>query len=149
MIIDDGICFECGGAPVEMHHIVPRSMGGTRTLPLCHSCHGKIHDVKRSVNHRALVKKGLAAAAAKGVKGGRKKGYKHTAETRDKMKATHARHRAPIDPLIAHVVKENHNDGLTLQAIAAKLNDAGCAAPMGGEFVAIQVKRVIERLGLS
>lgn len=36
-------CFECGGDADQRHHVVPRSLGGTKTVPLCHVCHGKAH----------------------------------------------------------------------------------------------------------
>lgn len=47
MRIDPESCFECGvsGQDKELHqhHVVPRSRGGNKTLPLCHSCHDKAH----------------------------------------------------------------------------------------------------------
>lgn len=36
-------CFECGERAQTYHHVVPFSLGGTRTLPLCFSCHDKVH----------------------------------------------------------------------------------------------------------
>ena len=40
-------CWECGkDEEVHYHHVVPRSKGGTRTLPLCLECHGKVHNKK-------------------------------------------------------------------------------------------------------
>lgn len=37
-------CFECGTiGPVDLHHVVPKSKGGTQTIPLCLSCHSKVH----------------------------------------------------------------------------------------------------------
>lgn len=38
-------CFECGAKAKEKHHLIPKSLGGTRTVPLCGSCHCKIHGV--------------------------------------------------------------------------------------------------------
>jgi hypothetical protein len=36
-------CFECN-APAECnHHIIPKSVGGTKTVPLCLDCHAKAH----------------------------------------------------------------------------------------------------------
>lgn len=45
-------CFECGEPSTVQHHVVPRSKGGTRTVPLCDLCHRKVHgrgclDIKR------------------------------------------------------------------------------------------------------
>jgi len=38
-------CFECGEAAEHDHHVVPRSRGGTKTVPLCGPCHAKAHDM--------------------------------------------------------------------------------------------------------
>lgn len=32
-------CFNCGStAELHDHHVVPRSLGGVATVPLCHDC---------------------------------------------------------------------------------------------------------------
>lgn len=38
-----GPCFECGKPAEHRHHVVPRSLGGTKTIPLCTPCHRKVH----------------------------------------------------------------------------------------------------------
>ena len=43
---DDGICALCGrqlGQALERHHVVPKSEGGTETVPLHPICHRTIH----------------------------------------------------------------------------------------------------------
>ncbi len=55
-------CFECGEPAKENHHVIPRSMGGQKTIPLCCECHGKVHGVtnrcelinlsKRAINNK-------------------------------------------------------------------------------------------------
>jgi len=60
--IDSNICFECGNKATEQHHIIPRVYGGKRTIPLCSSCHMKVHGVsseKRIDNHKENVIRGL------------------------------------------------------------------------------------------
>jgi predicted HNH restriction endonuclease len=37
-------CFEYGDEAEYQHHIVPKSLGGKKTIPLCSECHGKIHN---------------------------------------------------------------------------------------------------------
>ena len=38
-------CFECGEVRgLHNHHVVPRSLGGTKTIPLCERCHGLVHE---------------------------------------------------------------------------------------------------------
>ena len=61
-------CFECGEPMGEMHHVIPRSRGGTKTLPLCVECHCKVHGLKNRPEHRRLVLEGLEKAKARGVK---------------------------------------------------------------------------------
>lgn len=59
--IDPKICFECGAPAVERHHVVPHSLGGTKTVPLCGECHAKVHgtDGKKRARISELTKKGL------------------------------------------------------------------------------------------
>lgn len=53
-------CFECcSQSNIELHHVIPVSMGGTRTIPLCYSCHNKLHECGKSgVSTSQLVKRG-------------------------------------------------------------------------------------------
>ena len=66
--IDPNVCFECGAPATERHHIVPASLGGTKTVPLCGICHAKIHDVdgKRRIRIAELTKAALDAKKARG-----------------------------------------------------------------------------------
>lgn len=62
-------CFECGRPAQHAHHVVPRSLGGTRTIPLCIDCHSIVHG--QLLAGTQLIKAGLLAARARGVKLGR------------------------------------------------------------------------------
>ena len=45
------VCFECGSdGRMHQHHVVPRSRGGTKTVPLCELCHGKAHGRRMRVS---------------------------------------------------------------------------------------------------
>lgn len=67
----NGTCFECNKvAEVFNHHIIPESLGGTKTVPLCACCHGKIHDIK-FLTTSELTKRGLARAKERGIKLGK------------------------------------------------------------------------------
>ena len=66
--IDPNVCFECGAPATERHHIVPASLGGTKTVPLCGICQANIHDVdgKRRTRIAELTKAALDAKKARG-----------------------------------------------------------------------------------
>lgn len=67
-------CFECDSInTVEEHHVVPRVLGGTKTIPLCIVCHGLVHG-RDFVKSRNLQKIGIAKAKEMGKFKGRKKG---------------------------------------------------------------------------
>jgi hypothetical protein len=72
--IDPFVCFECGAPATEDHHIIPRVLGGTKTIPLCTPCHMKVHDVygrRRTDDMRSNVERGLKKFKEKGGKLGR------------------------------------------------------------------------------
>lgn len=63
------VCFECGSQDdIHQHHVVPKVLGGTRTIPLCVVCHGKVHG--KQLNHRELILAGQAKARAAGKRWG-------------------------------------------------------------------------------
>lgn len=59
-------CFECDSPSVNDHHVVPQSRGGTRTVPLCASCHDKAHDT----NALTLSREGFVRAVREGRNAG-------------------------------------------------------------------------------
>jgi len=76
MTIDNMACFECGNPAQELHHVVPRVVGGTKIVPLCSTCHGLIHIGRKGRgNVSELSKIGIAKARERGVVMGRPKCY--------------------------------------------------------------------------
>lgn len=64
-------CFECDGCvDLHDHHVIPKCLGGTRTIKLCAKCHGLVHD-RNFLNHKKLQAAGIANAKKSGVKFGR------------------------------------------------------------------------------
>lgn len=64
-------CFECGSkGPLHNHHVVPKSLGGTCTIPLCLVCHGLVHD-KNMVRSAELARQGIIRAKKRGAYNGR------------------------------------------------------------------------------
>ena len=54
-------CFECGKEATEEHHVIPKSLGGTKTVPLCTKCHMKVHGLDKTNRadwHPELIKRG-------------------------------------------------------------------------------------------
>ena len=73
IIIDTSKCFECGEPKEDMHHVIPKSKGGTKMIPLCLKCHSIVHD-KDLIKFRELQKDGIEKAKLLGRFAGRKTG---------------------------------------------------------------------------
>ena len=81
-LISMGVCFECGSSnDIHYHHIIPQSLGGKKTIPLCLLCHAKVHD-RKFTNFSELVKKGIEERKKLGLPHGRAKG---TVEPKSKI----------------------------------------------------------------
>ncbi len=52
-------CFECDNDAEQAHHVIPKMYGGTKTIPLCHQCHTKVHG-KNKLNTAYMTKLALA-----------------------------------------------------------------------------------------
>ena len=63
-------CFDCPNPAECNHHVVPVSLGGTMTVPLCLECHGKIHG-KDFVEAKRLQRVGIDKAKEAGAYQGR------------------------------------------------------------------------------
>lgn len=74
------VCFECGKEKDHDHHVVPQSLGGTKTIPLCFQCHDKVHGSKtvRTSMLSELVKAGIKKRKAKGLRFGPIPKYDHS-----------------------------------------------------------------------
>lgn len=60
-------CFECGQSEdLHNHHVVPRAMGGTKTVQLCGECHGKIHEHIGLISTSVLTSLGMAEKKRRG-----------------------------------------------------------------------------------
>jgi len=58
-------CFECDAPAQCDHHVIPKSLGGTKTVPLCRPCHSKVHSTDL-VSMIGLQKQGKKSRKAKG-----------------------------------------------------------------------------------
>jgi len=75
-------CFECETiGPVDLHHVVPKSKGGTKMIPLCLSCHTKVHG-----EHMLKIRKLANDSRNKMIKESKEKGIPHNLGRRDGSK---------------------------------------------------------------
>lgn len=74
------VCINCGAIGTQLHHVVPKELGGndsTNCVWLCDKCHGLVHNIsygKNQLSHSELTKIGLQKARERGVQLGRRKG---------------------------------------------------------------------------
>lgn len=59
-------CFECGRPATHRHHVVPRVLGGKKTIGLCSECHPKAHGKVGHWNTSQLTKEALNELKAQG-----------------------------------------------------------------------------------
>lgn len=125
-------CFECDATEdTHQHHVVPESIGGKRTIPLCAVCHGKVHD-RSFVGHTRLIKLAAAKARKNEDPWGRKP-FGHTPEekiTLTRMEDLRYRRR--------HTPR-------SFRAIAATLDAEGLPSRSGKLWTAQSIKRILNR----
>ena len=58
-------CFECGSEEdIHHHHVVPKSLGGTKMVPLCFKCHGLVHG---GISYTRLNRESVTKRKAQGL----------------------------------------------------------------------------------
>ena len=127
-------CFECGSASQHEHHVIPRSVGGTRTVPLCEPCHGKIHG--RDLRTSALTKAALQAKRARGERAGAVP-YGFTADASGRLSPCEA------EQAVIVAVRRMRAERASLRAIAAALAARGVVSRVGRPFHLTQVVRMV------
>jgi len=55
--MENTLCFECGKPASVQHHVIPQSLGGIKTVPLCNDCHSLVHNAKL-ISSGELIKNG-------------------------------------------------------------------------------------------
>jgi len=118
-------CWSCDLPAEHHHHVVPRILGGTRTIPLCAICHGKAHGVAGFRNIGSLTKAALDLMRIRGERVGSIPYGSQLAADGRTLEANATELRA-VD-----LARQLRAEGLSLRAIGARLTAAGCA-PRGG-----------------
>lgn len=121
-------CFECGHAADHDHHVVPRSLGGTRTIPLCESCHGKVHGCGFT-SHRALTARGMQRKRTRGEYTGGVAPYGWRVGANGVKLEVH-----PGEQAASQRARELRESGLSLRAVAARLEAEGLLPRSGGRW---------------
>jgi hypothetical protein len=120
-------CYECGAVEqLHDHHVVPKSLGGTKTLPLCPNCHGLVHE-RDFMKQSTLQKKGVLRAKAEGRYKGRQKG---TFESAEKFLAK------PQNAYVLALLRLQYSDSQTAKEVQVHHNTV------------LKVRRVAEALQL-
>ncbi|MHC4930541.1 MAG: HNH endonuclease [Planctomycetota bacterium] len=132
-------CYECGGPHECDHHVIPRSLGGKKTVPLCERCHDIVHDKRH--NRRDSLR-ALASAA---IQRKRARGERVGAIPYGSQLAADGVHLLPHEgeQLTIKHAHELRASGLSLRAIAAELSKRGIYTRTGRTFSATQIKRIL------
>lgn len=132
-------CFNCNAESCHDHHVVPRSLGGVATVPLCAPCHGLAHGHRGYRNTPELTKNALAKKKARGEAiGGTPYGYRRDGAFLVEDGAEQA---------VIQEILNLREQGLSLRAIAAMC--AGKAYPTmhGAHWQAETVRKILNRKG--
>ena len=129
-------CFECEATAYHLHHVIPRSRGGTKTVALCVVCHGLAHGIVMS--HPFLTKDALVKKRTRGERVG------HVPYgSRVAVDGVHLEEHPEEAPVVMRV-GELHAAGVSTRAIAARLDEEG-APCRGVRWHRSTVRRLLDR----
>ena len=132
-------CFECGSSKrLNNHHVVPKTLGGTKTIPLCEKCHGLVHG--RKFNTKFLTKIAMSKKRKQNyiISGFIPFGYKRSVCDK-KLVKIHFQQK-----IIKDIVKMRKN-GETLTAIANTMKRNKVNTAHGGKWAANTILGIIKR----
>jgi len=139
-------CFNCGAPSSHQHHVVPRSLGGVATVPLCHDCHGKAHGKASGFRDTSeLTRKALATIKASGVQlGGAPFGWEYS----DRIDSVGHRMLTPVpyQQALRSRILALHAAGRSSRKIAAILNNDGAIPNTGTQWHSKTVCRIVSAL---
>tara|TARA_S200002703_G_C3677964_1_gene208212 strand:- start:176 stop:607 length:432 start_codon:yes stop_codon:yes gene_type:complete len=140
-------CFECDSTEsIHQHHVVPRSLGGERTVPLCGVCHSLVHSANL-IKTNVLTKSALNKRKSKGLSyGATPYGYKSLDGYRatNKVMEVDAYEQSVINDIVA-----KRKAGQTLREIASDLNERSIKPKRGKQWYASSVSYLIKRITVT
>ena len=138
-------CFECGTEEcIQHHHVVPRSVGGTKTIPLCSICHGKVHGIKRDkqINVSELTKLGMARAKANGATFGNP----NMENIQEKGRQAAGKNADDFALKMMSLIQPMLLNGMGHTAIANSLNNSEVRTRRNGLWTYTTVRRLVKRI---
>lgn len=132
------VCFECGTQAEYKHHVVPQSRGGTKTIPLCGSCHGKAHFRDKRMSSGELT---AAAMRVKQTRGELISRVPFGFDLGDDGK-TLTPNQAEQEAL--SLLRELRASGLSYRKIGAELTRRGIPTKNGGPWQATTIRNFCE-----
>jgi hypothetical protein len=145
MLIEDTRCFECGTAEcIQHHHVVPRSVGGSQTIPLCSICHGKVHGIRREkqINISELTKAGLERAKARGVVLGNSRIDEARLKSTEAIKAKANRDAEQWGPILHDLYLVSNGNW---SAVVRQMNSLNIPSPRGKKWNRKTTKNIVAR----
>lgn len=130
-------CFECDALATQDHHVIPRLHGGTRTVPLCDDCHGKVHG-RCAMDVSTLTALALARKKAKGERIGPPPYGFQVAEDGIHLEEE------PQEQRVLDVIQRLHAQGESIRAIARTLEKYAVPA-RGSKWHPTTVARILAR----
>lgn len=126
---DMPLCFECNKESEHQHHVVPRALGGTKTVDLCSECHGKAHGEQGFRRTAELARIGYDRwKTGKQTRRGGNAPYGFQVSATGKLEPN-----AAEEEIIQYARKLRAN-GASARFIAKQLNDRGWFSRSGKPF---------------
>lgn len=131
-------CVDCGKTgEIHQHHVVPRSLGGIFTVPLCSDCHALVHGLKKlSVGRLTKAAMQHKIANNEYTGGPVRYGYK-VASCGVKLIEDEA------EQLVIAAVVEYRAAGLSLRKISAELASRGVVNRSGKAFAHNAISKLV------
>jgi hypothetical protein len=122
-VVMQKLCFECDAIAEHDHHVIPKSRGGKKTIPLCVKCHSRAHG--KNMAHNRLIKDALKAKSTRGERTGTVPFGYRLAEDGIKLEPN-------LEQLKAiKLMRRMRSDGFTLREIAARMKEDGVLTAKG------------------
>jgi len=129
-------CFECGQPADFEHHVVPRILGGTKTVSLCNQCHAKVHGLK-SMQTGTLTSKAMQLKRERGEYTGGQPEYGYDVGE-DGVLVQNEEEQQAIE-----IAKELVDAGFSYRGAGKALADIGYLSRTGRPFVPQVIKKMV------